>query len=129
MLGLHLPVTTDHSKPTHVDDTSSDEDADDEILNIRTDIVDETDHAPDVTPDIVTDDTSNIVSANDMGNVLLDSHKSLLEDILITLLSSESHHKWITYNCVQLYKFAFSSTTALYNAMTNHDLDIVIGVL
>ena len=129
MLGLHLPVTTDHSKPTHVDDTPSDEDAGDKILNIRTDIVDETDRAPDVTPDIASDDTSNIVSANEIRSVLLYSHKSLLEDILIMLLSSDSHHKWITYNCVQLYEFAFSSTTALYNAMTNHDLDIVIGVL
>ena len=130
VLGLHKAGKSGHLKATHDGHISSDnEEPDEEILNIRSNIVDESDHSPDWPPDISPDDTSECVSSTEIRNVLLGSHKSVLEDILIILLSSESHHKWSNYDCVEFYDFALSSTAALYNAMTNHDLDIVITVL
>ena len=68
-------------------------------------------------------------SATDIRGVLLQSHKSLMEDILIALLCSENSVKWSNFNCSELYEFAFSSTRAIYRSMTVHDLDIVINVL
>ena len=130
VLGLCKAGKSGRSKATHDGHIfSDDEEPDEEILNIRSDIVDESDHSPDWPPDISPDDTSECESSTEIRNVLLGSHKSVLEDILITLLSSESHHKWSNYDCVEFYDFALSSTAALYNAMTNHDLDIVITVL
>ena len=69
------------------------------------------------------------MSAADIKFVLLGSHKALLEEILIALLCSQNDVKWSSYNCKELYDFAFSSTHAIYSAMTIHDLDITINVL
>ena len=130
ILGL-LPVKCGHSKGTMDKDNSDQESSmeDEEILNIRADMVDESGRSPDVVPESGDTQQSMPVNADDVKRVLFGSHKALIEDIQIALLSSENHVKWSNYKCSEFYDFALSSTAAIYRAMTIHDLNIVINVL
>ena len=92
-------------------------------------MVDESGRSPDVAPDSGESQQAVAVNGDDVKRVLFGSHKALLDDILITLLSSENNAKWCNYECSKFYDFALSSTAAIYHAMTIHDLNIVINVL
>ena len=102
---------------------------DEETLNIRANMVDESGRSPDVAPESGVTQQSMPINADDVKRVLFGSHKVLIEDILIALLSSENHVKWSNYECSEFYDFALSNTAAIYHAMTIHDLNIVINVL
>ena len=127
VLGILPPGTTVWSTGSG-DEHDSDEESsmeDEHLLNIRSDMVDESGRSPALstaTPLIC-------ATANNIRNVLLGSHKSMMEDILIALLCSENSVKWSKYNCTEFYEFALSSTRAIYWSMTVHDLDIVINVI
>ena len=94
VLGL-LPVNRGCSKGAMNEDDSDQESSmeDEEILNIRADMVDESGRSPDVAPELGDTQQSMPVNADDVKRVLFGSHKVLIEDILIALLSSENHGK------------------------------------
>ena len=110
-------------------DEEFDDDNYEQLLNLRADIVDESDRIPHTSSDFLYDDYAQHVSAKDIKDVLLGSHQFILEDILISLLCLDNGMKWNSYSCRELYEFAFSSIHNMYAAMTNYDLDIVINVL
>ena len=115
--------------PTTDSEESEDQMKDDEeVLNIRTDMVDKSDHNPNLSTSPDNGQPLHVTS-NDIRDVLLGSHKSITEDIPISLLCSQNGVKWSNFNCGEFYEFAFSSTAAIYNSMTIHDLDITISVL
>ena len=120
--GAHLHTAL----PYESDHESSDEE---EVLNLRADIVDESRRTPQIPGDSSGEDPSIHVSADDVKSILLGSHKFVLEDVLIALLCSEHSVKWSSYTSRKFYEHALSSTAAIYRSMTNHDLDIVINVL
>ena len=117
--------------PSVPDDSNEEFDDDnyEQLLNLRADIVDESDQIPHTSSDFLDDDYAKHVSAKDIKNILLGSHQFILEDILISFLCSANGMKWNSYSCRELYEFAFSSIHNMYAAMTSYDLDIVINVL
>ena len=131
VIGLIMHTGKRSARIPSVPDASDAEsgDEDDDVLNLRADIVDESDRTPPTATASPDDGRSIHVSAADIRAVLLGSHKYLLEDILIALLCSPNSVKWSSYNCKELYDFAFSSAHAIYSAMTIHELDITINVL
>ena len=127
ILGI-LPPTKMPTTDSDESEDSEDQTQDDELLNIRADIVDEYDRNPNLSTSPDNGQPLHVTS-NDIRDVLLGSHKNITEDILISLLCSQNGVKWSNYNCHEFYEFAFSSTAAIYNSMTIHDLDITISVL
>ena len=108
------------------DEDNGNEEPDDELLNLRADIVDESDRVPLTSTDLPYN--RHPVCAEEVRSVL-GSHHFVLEDILISLLCSDNSTNWSSFNSEELYGFTFSSTHAMYTSMTNHDIDIVINVL
>ena len=62
-------------------------------------------------------------------NALLNSHKYILEEILITLLSSKRSKQWAHYEVEEFYNAVLSSCENIYKNFTSHELDLIIGVL
>ena len=126
---LGIDHTAVRQQNRHDSDIESDADEDDNFLNLRSDVVDESERTPDISTQDQDQQTVVLVSAKDIKSVLLGSHKHILEEILITLLCSERQHKWNSVTCLEFYDIALSSTHSIHESMTNHDLDIVINVL
>ena len=128
ILGLQEPNTLSHDEHPLTEDTDEmPYGEDDELLNLRADIIDESGH----TTQISTAEYGTLLysSPNEIKSVLLGSHQCVLKDILIALLCSDNSIKWSAYNCREFYEFALSSTNAIYTSKTTHDIDIVINVL
>ena len=66
-------------------DEAFDDDNYEQLLNLRADIVDESDQIPHTSSDFLYDDYVQHVSAKDFKDILLGSHQFILEDILISL--------------------------------------------
>ena len=110
------------------DPENDDDDDDDHLQNLRSDVVDESERSPDISTSH-NQRTGVNVSAETIQYVLLSSHKHILEEILITLLCSPSQNRWNSVTCSEFYDIALSSTHAIHERLTTHDLDIVINVL
>ena len=123
-LGIERPTS---QQQNDFDMESDGDDDNDDIRNLRSEVVDESERTPDISTQ--QQEPTPRVSAQEIKYILLGSHQHILEDILIHLLSSERQHKWSSYTCKEFYDIALSSTHAMHGSMTNHDLDIVINVL
>ena len=127
VLGLREP--RNQSSDTLADSLESTNEDDESLLNLRTELMDESDRTPDTSElHFNVHSCHDHISADDIKALLLISHKYILEEILIALLSSERQAKWTSFNCMEFYNFALSSINAIYANMTNHDLDIAIHV-
>ena len=127
VLGLREP--RNQSSDTLADSLESTNEDDESLLNLRTELMDESDRTPDTSGlNFNVHSRHDHVSADDIKALLLSSHKYILEEILIALLSSERQAKWTSFNCMEFYNFALSSINAIYANMTKHDLDIAIHV-
>ena len=73
------------------DEDNGNEEPDDELLNLRADIVDESDLVPLTSTDLPYN--RHPVCAEEVRSVLLGSHHFILEDILISLLCSDNSTK------------------------------------
>ena len=82
MLGIQQGSRNIHAQPDSDKESSNEE----ELLNLRADIVDESGCIPDLSPDTSGQQHSVCVPSDDVKSVLLGSHKCVLEDILLALL-------------------------------------------
>ena len=112
VLGLVTPnVSTD--APSLANDLADEDEQEDYLLNLRSELVDESDRTPEWSR-ISTDDSGRpIVTCHDIRLVLLGTEIHILEDVLLALLCSERAQKWNSYNCTEFYNYALSSTHAI----------------
>ena len=88
VLGLREP--RNQSSDTLADSLESTNEDDESLLNLRTELMDESDRTPDTSGlNFNVHSRHDHVSADDIKALLLSSHKYILEEILIALLSSE----------------------------------------
>ena len=128
VLGLVTPNVYKDA-PSLASDLADEEEQEDFLLNLRSELVDESDRTPEWSRISIDDSGRPIVTSHDIRLVLLGTEIRIIEDVLLALLCSERAQKWNSYNCTEFYNYALSSTHAIYSSMTNHDIDITINVL
>ena len=88
VLGLREP--RNQSNETFADTAEDTNEDDKSLMNLRTELMDESDRTPDTSGlNLNVHACHDHVSADDIKALLLSSHKYILEEILIALLSSE----------------------------------------